>query len=179
MHRSIPVIATIAAIAVGSSATPGAASAGEIALDADAIRRLLDVATPRTIPVRIPVMGTTEVSLTPPDRVRFVDGGVECRVRVEVDAIGTGSTISVRYVPGIDPESGAVRLRAQRAVAETPLGIPIELASVLPAVDLPRKMSWRVELDRPGVIEMMPRRVRVERSRIVLEFELAARSDPE
>ncbi|MFQ5720782.1 MAG: hypothetical protein ACE5IK_14685, partial [Acidobacteriota bacterium] len=151
--------------------------AAELSLDRAAVLSLVEAALPPAVSVAIPGAGAIEVTLSPPGSVTFVDGGVETDVVVGVPALRWESTVHARYEPDIDAEDGVIRLRAVTAEPALVLPFSVDLAPLLPVVDLPRAFGW--SLRGPGgdavAVHCSIEAVRIEDERLIVELGLVAR----
>lgn len=123
-----------------------ATSAGELTLDRSAVREMVALALPEPWTLELPGLGTVTLRIDPPGEVRFRDGGVETELPVTLSALDRGFLLHVRFVPGVEPLSGIVRLEPESIVPEVALPFEVDLRSWLPTVDLPRRLDWNLEL---------------------------------
>lgn len=172
-----PLILLTLLLACMASESRAGRGAGELSLDRSSVLALLDAGMPRAVPFTLP--GPTQVALRmePPDRVEFREGGVEARIRVELEPLGYSSAVSVRYVPGLDPLDGTVRLEAASAIPDVVPSIPLDLASVLPPVSLPRALDWTVPglSTEPFRVRCHVQGIRIREDRMVIELGLLTR----
>ena len=112
------------------------------------MRALLAAAVAQPLAVPVTSWGTVTIQVTPPDTVHFVDGGVEADLELTLQELELSIGVHIRYEPQVNPMDGTVSLLATAAVPDVVLPIALDLAALLPAAALPRRLSW--ELDGPG-----------------------------
>ncbi|MFQ5670588.1 MAG: hypothetical protein ACE5HD_08755 [Acidobacteriota bacterium] len=149
---------------------------GELSLDRVAIRSLVVQAMPRNLRVPVPAMGTLEVHLDAPEGVFFHENGIEAEIRFRLEALGASGSIQVRYVPDVEPKSGRVRLRAEKALADAVFPAGLDLAPLLPPVELPRRFAWNLNGlgGRPLPVTAFVQGVRVTEDRVVVLLAFAS-----
>ena len=166
-----PMVACLMVLAACSVALAGR-GAGELSLDRSAVVALVDAGMPRSVPLSLAGLGELTLELQPPQVVEFVNGGVEGRVLVTLVGLRYSTGVHVRYVPRVEPRSGVVLLEPEWAEPELWPPVALDLASVLPAVPLPRGSGWAL----PGVgceavhLRLHVQGVVVEEERLVVEF---------
>jgi len=149
----------------------------ELSLDRGAVRALLAAAVARPLTVPVASWGSVTIQVTPPGSVRFVDGGVEADLELTLHELELGVSVHVRYESQVNPMDGTVSLVATEAVPGVVLPVEIDLASLLPAADLPRRLSW--ELDGPGgqpiPVQALIQGVIIRNDRLVVQLGLQTR----
>jgi len=130
------------------TASVRAQGAAELSLDRGAVRALLAAAVARPLTVPVASWGAVTIRVAPPASVQFIDGGVEANLELTLQELELSVGVHVRYEPQVNPMDGIVGLAATAATPEMILPVEIDLASLLPAADLPRRLSWK--LNGPG-----------------------------
>ena len=177
-------IALAAAVTVlaGSRAGPATAGqgVGELSLDREAIRGLLAAALPPPTALSLPGLPDLVVRFETPRRLELVDGGVEAVLGVVLEGVDYRAALRVRYVPEVERPEGIVTLRPDSAIPDVPLPVAIDVRALLPAVALPRAMSFTVGGPPGGSLELtcMVQGVEVREERVVVQFGLISRRLP-
>lgn len=151
--------------------------AGELALDRGAVAAILTANLPGPLKLSVPGLGAVSIRISPPDSVRFVDGGVAVMLGLSVEPFGLQGEAALRYVPEIDAKSGTVRFRAQQATLGGALaGFP-DLAGFFPPLELPRSFDWAAQNQAAFPVRMTiaVQGVVVEKERVVLKLGLVTR----
>ena len=154
-----------------------AQGAAELSLDRGAVRGLLAVAVAQPMSVPVAGWGVVTIKVAPPVSVQFVDGGVEADLQVTLQELELSLGVSVRYEPQVDLMDGTVSLAATEAIPDVMLPVEVDLASLLPAADLPRRLRW--DLDGPGEkpipMQALIQGVVISDDRLVVQLGLQAR----
>ena len=149
----------------------------ELSLDRAAVLALVEAALPRNLALPVAGTGTVNIELDPPASVDFKDAGIEADLVVRVPVIAWESHVHIRYVASVDAKSGVVRLRAETAEPDTFLPLAIDLAPLLPAIDLPRVFDWSVTgpAGQAVAVHCAVQGVVIDADRLVVELGLTAR----
>jgi hypothetical protein len=132
-------------LAVGAAAAgPGAA---ELSLDRASVRALIAAATEEPIELELPGIGPLTVRAGPPARLDFVEGGIETTLPLELTGPDFKTSLSLRYVPFVDPLYGDVMLRCELATSEERLPVDVGLARFFEPIVLPRRVDWNLPVD--------------------------------
>ena len=152
--------------------------AGELSLDRSAVLMLLRSATPERVEVEIPGLGFLELELEPPGMVEFVDGGIEGRWHVELPLVEYGSAVAVRLVPRLDPLSGTIGLEAEWATPEVLPPGAVDLAPLLPVLELPRALRGPIPgaADPASRVTLHVQDLELMEERLVIRFGLVTRN---
>ncbi len=119
----------------------------ELLLDRAAVAGLIEVSLPEPFRLALPGSSDLTLSVGAPQSVVFEDGGVEARIPLELEELGWTVSLSVRYVPAVEPVSGIVRLVPETAEPDTGLPFRFDFGRWLGPVDLPRRLDWALELN--------------------------------
>jgi len=173
---AISLIAVLALIpqAPGAAGVPD--GAGELSLDRGSVLSLMTAAMPRTLKLAVPQVGELTLDIEPPTRIEFIDGGIEAELTFTLKELFFTSPIRVRYVPEVEPRQGLLRLVASQAVPELPLPVPVDLAPLLPPVELPRSFSWSLQgfAGQAVPIHCVVQGVEIDDERLVVQLGFAA-----
>jgi hypothetical protein len=140
---SSPVWASLTAPSGGPAGVPD--GAGELSLDRGAVLSLMTAAMPRTLMLVVSPAEEVTLAIQPPSRLEFVDGGIEAEITFTLEELSFSTPIRIRYVPEVEPRHGLLRLVATEAVPDLLLPVPVDLAPLLPVVDLPRSFTWSLK----------------------------------
>jgi len=149
--------------------------AAELALDRSAVTELLAAAVPESLVVPVPGAGEIGIGVGAPSRVEFRNGAVEATFPLRIEGIGWTAPLWVRYRPEVEPRYGAVRLVPAAAELSSPFDVaaydPIRW---MPAVDLPQRLEWDLDLARGGQLRVRCylQGVRIEADRLVVQLGL-------
>ncbi len=172
MRRSMLLL-----LAFASPLAVAGTGVGELSLDRGAVAAIVSANLPRTIQLAVPGMGNVSIRMSPPDSVRFVDGGVDVLLGLFVDAVGLQGEAALRYVPEIDEKSGIVKFRTVKATLGGALGGLPDLAGFFPALELPRSFDWAAEGNSSAASRMTVavQGVAIEKERLVVRLGLVTR----
>lgn len=151
----------------------------ELSLDRGAVRALLAAAVARPLIVPVASWGSVTIQVAPPRSVQFVDGGVEADLEFTLQELELSVTVHVRYEPQVDPMDGTVSLVATEAVPDVLLPVDIDLASLLPAADLPRRLSWTLDGPdgQPIPVQALIQGVVISDDRLIVQLGLQMRGN--
>jgi hypothetical protein len=176
------VLAVAVTILAGANTGPARAGGGvgELSLDREAIRGLLEAALPPPTALSLPGLPDLVVRFEGPRRLELVDGGVEAVLGVVLEGAGHRAALRVRYVPEVERPEGIVTLRPDSAIPDVPLPVTIDVRALLPSVALPRSMSFTMAGSPGGSLELtcMVQGVEVQDERVVVQFGLMSRRLP-
>jgi len=180
MRPCVPIaLAVVLPVLAAAHGGPAAAGngVGELSLDREAIRGLLDAALPPPATLSLPGLPDLIVRFESPRGLELVDGGIEAVLGVVLEGIGYRGALRVRYVPDVERPEGIVTLRPDSAIPDVPLPVALDVRALLPAVALPRAMSFNVEGPQGRSLEMtcMVQGVEVRDERVVVHFGLLSR----
>jgi hypothetical protein len=122
----------------------------------------------------VPSWGALTLHIAAPDTVAFVDGGVETDLQFTLPELDLQVMMRVRYEPVVDETSGVVSLSAVTAIPEVNLPVDVDLAPMLPAVELPRRLSWTLDgpAGGPLPVQAMVQGVVIDSQRLVVQLGL-------
>lgn len=162
-----------------SSAQVHAQGVAELSLDRGAVRALLAAAMVRPLIVPVASWGSVTIQVTPPRSVQFVDGGVEADLEFTLQELELSVGVHVRYEPQVNTLDGTVSLVATEAVPDVLLPVDIDLASLLPAADLPRRLSWTLDGPdgQPILVQALIQGVVISDERLVVQLGLQTRGN--
>jgi len=148
--------------------------AAELALDRSAVTELLAAAVPERIVVSAPGLGELGIDVGPPSRVEFRDGAVEATFPLRIEGLEWTGPLWVRYRPVVEPKYGTVRLVPAAAELPAPLDLAPDPTRWMPAVDLPRRLDWDVDLERGGRLRVRCylQGVKIDDERLVVQLGL-------
>ena len=181
-NRSICELMWLVILLWGVMVVPARAEGvAELSLDKAAVRSLLVAATRKPLSVEVAGWGAVTLQIEPPATVQFVTGGVEADLVVLLVQQEISLGLHVRYEPQVDARHGTVSLAAVEAIPDSPLPLDIDLAPLLPAADLPRRLAWN--LDGPAgdsiPIQALVQGVVIGDERLVVQLGLSSRAMPE
>ena len=144
--------------------------AAELSLDRAGVRDLLAAVLAEPIEIRGAAGARWTLAIRPPRRVDFADGGIEARLQVELPGIRQAVPFDVRYRPAELDAEGHLGFVAERAEPVGAWGSLPDLAKLLPAVALPRRLGGDLALGSAGGVgwTSFVQGVRVEPERLVL-----------
>ena len=150
--------------------------AGELSLDRGSVLSLMTAVMPRTLGLIVPQAGELTLGIEPPSRLEFIDGGIEAELTFTLEELFFTSPIRVRYVPEVEPRQGLLRLVATEAIPDLPLPVPVDLAPLLPIVDLPRSFSWSLQgfAGQAVPVRCVVQGVEIDDERLVVQLGFAA-----
>jgi len=159
------------AVATVSWCGPGA---GELSLDRSAVRDLIALALPEPVTLELAGLAAVTVRVDAPAEVLFHEGGVEASLPLRVSGVDRELHVQVRYVPGIEPLSGTVRLEPKSVVLQGQLPFELDLAAWVGTVDLPRRLDWDLDLDggKRARVTCFVQGLTVEKDRLRLDLGL-------
>jgi hypothetical protein len=175
-----PASGSPAAQASGTTRTRGAAGVpdgvGELSLDRGSVLSLMTAAMPRTLELIVPQAGELTLAIEPPTGLEFIDGGIEAELTFTLEELFFTTPIRVRYVPEVEEQRGLLRLVAAEAVPDLLLPVPVDLAPLLPTVDLPRSFSWSLRsfAGQAVPIRCVVQGVEIDDERLVVQLGFAA-----
>ncbi len=155
-----------------SRSPPALAGSGvaELTIDRAALHALFAATLPRTETIEVGGLEPFRVTIDGIESLAFREGGVEARVHVRLSG-GLEGIVEARYVPRVEATSGVIGLTAESAYPVAPLRLDLDLAGLLPTVDLPRRFEWTLPLDdRPVKVELFLQGVTVEQERLQLQL---------
>ena len=165
-------------VLTGMSVPARAQGVAELSLDRAAVRDLLAAAVSRPVPVDVQGWGVITLEVTPPATVQFTGGGVEADLSIRLVEQDLSLGLHVRYEPQVDRKDGTVSLTAVEATPDSPLPVPVDLAPLLPAASLPRRLTW--SLDGPGgkpiPIQALVQGIVIDSERLVVQLGLSSRA---
>jgi hypothetical protein len=132
-------------------------------------------AMPRSLDLHVAGLGALTLRVEPPVRVEFRDGGVEAEPVFTLEEVLVTSPVRVRYVPQVGRRDGVVQLVAESAVPAAALPVPVDLAPLLPPVELPRTFSWSLRgmAGEPVRVRCLVQGVEVGDERLVVQLGFA------
>jgi hypothetical protein len=181
---SVALVFLISIALLPAAAAPpaggGGTGAGELALDRGAVTSVIAAVTPGPRGMMVPGLGQITVALRPPQTVFFRDGGVEARLGLAVKELALEGDVDVRMEPQIRESDGVVLLRTVRIVGRGPLEMLPDLSGLMPPVELPRRQDLIVQPKggRRTRVILHPQNVRIDDERMVLEFGVVTREEP-
>jgi hypothetical protein len=165
-------------VLTGLSVPARAQGVAELSLDRAAVRDLLAAAVSQPVSVDVQGWGVITLEVTPPDTVQFTGGGVEADLSIRLVEQDLSLGLHVRYEPQVDRKDGTVSLAAVEATPDSPLPVPVDLAPLLPAANLPRRLTW--SLDGPGgkpiPIQALVQGIVIDSERLVVQLGLSSRA---
>lgn len=179
MTRHVVLVALAAAVLLGAGPTSAGPAAAELTLDASAVAELLRAASAEPVPLAPGV----ELRFEPRWRVVLAGGEIQATVGARLEPLGWSGPLELVLAPEVDRLTGVVRLVARRvAPAGATWPVEVDLASVAPAFELPRRLDWRLELPGGGATDVgcwiQGAEIAGDRLRIELGLEVPAVSSP-
>lgn len=144
--KTAPIVLLLLAFGAAPPTVRAATGAAELSIDRATVGSWIGLAVEDPVVAELPGLGSVEIRLTAPSRVRFVDGGVEGRLAVAVPTLGWRGEVDLRFEPRIERRAGTVRFVATSARLVGPSPPAVDLARWIPAIPLPRSLGGDIEL---------------------------------
>ena len=145
--RSLPIVPLLLALSWPAGSQAGDRGVAELTLDRQSVRALVAAGLPEPLRLEVAGLGTLTFRVHRPERVEFVEGGVNVVARLDVVEAGLSVELRARYLPRFDPNSGVFGFFPESVVPDAALPVEIDLAGWLGPIELPRRFEWELELE--------------------------------
>jgi hypothetical protein len=145
--RFPPIVPLLLVLSWPAGGLAGERGVAELTLDRQSVRALVAAGLPEPLRLEAAGLGTLTLKVQRPDRVDFVEGGINVLARLDLVEAGLSVDLLARYLPRSDPHSGVFRFVPDSVVPDAALPVEIDLAGWLGPIELPRRFEWELELE--------------------------------
>jgi len=169
----LPALLLFLSLATASSIQAGRGAA-ELTLDRGSVAGLIEAALPPPLTLDIPALGRQTIALGAPREVEFIDGGIELILPLRVGGLGQPVRLEVRMEPSIERIEGEMKLVPVHFNLVGIPALPLDLATWVEPVTLPRRLQWSLPLADGQAMEVVGfvQALRVLEDRLELELAL-------